>query len=116
MSANLHPTRSDAAAGLRARASLARSAMAGWLVLACVSVGSNATAGSAVASEAGATAPYRVSPECPAREVWIRGLRERLPPLLKTHPRVETLAVHIERQAGTSRGYVGSLVDATHPR
>jgi hypothetical protein len=24
--------------------------------------------------------------------------------------------VHIERQAGTSRGYVGSLVDATHPR
>jgi hypothetical protein len=113
MSATPCAPRPDAMGRPCARASLGRSTIAGWLVLACVSAGSNASAGAAFANEAGAGAPYRVSPECPTREVWIRGLRARLPPLLKTHPLVETLSVHIERRAEPSREYVGSLVGAT---
>jgi hypothetical protein len=114
MSATPCAPQPDAMGRPHARASLARSTIASWLVLACVSVGSSTRAGAAFAKEAGAAeAPYRVSPECPTREVWIRGLRERLPPLLKTHPLVETLSVYIERQAEASREFVGSLVGAT---
>jgi hypothetical protein len=47
---------------------------------------------------------YEVARECPSRALWLESLRTRLPPLLRTHPAIESLAVHVERRARTAPG------------
>lgn len=47
---------------------------------------------------------YEVARECPSRALWLESLRARLPPLLRTHPAIESLAVHVERRARTAAG------------
>jgi hypothetical protein len=75
------------------------------LVLACLG-GARAAWG----APAEGPASYDVPAECPARTQWFDALRARLPPLLRTHPLVETLDVHIERVGGASgEAYQGSL-------
>jgi hypothetical protein len=60
-----------------------------------------------------ATPPaYVTPPECPARAAWLIDVRARLPPLLRTHPLIETLAVRVARSGGTGRGYTGQLTSA----
>jgi hypothetical protein len=59
----------------------------------------------------GAVGAYVVPLECPARSVWLEGLRVQLPPLLRAHPLIEGLSVHIERsvEPGSHGLYVGAL-------
>jgi hypothetical protein len=79
------------------------------LVLACLG-GTRAAWG---APAEGRTS-YEVPAECPARAQWFESLRARLPPLLRTHPLVKTLSVHIERVGGAfGEAYEGSLDPAS---
>jgi hypothetical protein len=56
---------------------------------------------------------YVTPPECPARAAWLMHLRARLPPLLRTHPLIETLAVHVAKSGGaTGPSYAGQLRSA----
>jgi hypothetical protein len=52
---------------------------------------------------------YEVPPECTPRPQWLAELGARLPPLLRTHPLLETLSVRIEREDTTGEAYVGEL-------
>lgn len=61
----------------------------------------------ALAQTSASIASYDAPPECPTQAAWLDALRERLPPLLRTHPMIETLAVHISGSSGT--GYSGGL-------
>jgi hypothetical protein len=77
----------------------------GTVVLACLG-GARAAWG----APAEGPASYDVPAECPARAQWFDSIRARLPPLLRTHPLLETLHVHIERVGGASgEAYEGSL-------
>lgn len=55
-------------------------------------------------------AVYAVPDECPEQRAWVESLQQRLPPLLRTHPWIGTLSVHVERLAneGDAR-YAGAL-------
>lgn len=61
-------------------------------------------AGSAAAE--GGPSTYVVPAECPERAVWLEGLRARLPPLLRTHPLVQSLSVRVD---SAQDSYVGSI-------
>jgi hypothetical protein len=64
-------------------------------------------ASTARAEERGAlTAPS----ECRDRENWLGAVRARLPPLLQTHPLLDTFSLRIEKTA--SGGYTGEVSDA----
>ncbi|HEU4577443.1 MAG TPA: hypothetical protein VFS67_04255 [Polyangiaceae bacterium] len=60
------------------------------------------------AAEPQRVAAYVAPAECPARATWLEGLRARLPPLLRTHPLIESFEVHIDRLGGPE-GYRGTL-------
>jgi hypothetical protein len=53
-----------------------------------------------------APAAYVVPAQCPGQTAWLEGVRARLPPLLRSHPLLDSLAVHVEAAPG---GYVGSI-------
>jgi hypothetical protein len=56
---------------------------------------------------------YVTPPECPARAAWLMHVRARLPPLLRTHPLIETLAVRVAKSgAATGPRYTGQLTSA----
>jgi hypothetical protein len=61
----------------------------------------------ALAETSVSIASYDVPPECPTQAAWLEALRERLPLLLRTHPMIEALAVHINGNGG--EGYSGQL-------
>jgi hypothetical protein len=54
----------------------------------------------------GGMAAYAVPAQCPGQAAWLEGVRARLPTLLRTHPLLESLAVHVDAGAG---GYLGSI-------
>jgi hypothetical protein len=60
--------------------------------------------------EAEKTAAYAVEPECPGRSAWQESLRARLPPLLRTHPLIDELSVHVKKvQHAGKTTYSGEL-------
>jgi hypothetical protein len=61
----------------------------------------------ALAETSASIASYDVPPECPTQAAWLDALQARLPPLLRTHAMIETLAVHISGNSG--EGYSGEL-------
>jgi hypothetical protein len=64
-------------------------------------------ASAALAETSASIASYDVPPECPTQAAWLDALQARLPPLLRTHAMIETLAVHISGSSG--EGYSGEL-------
>ena len=67
---------------------------------------------SAATAEGGGekTALYTAPPECADRAAWQSSLRARLPPLLQTHPLIETLSVHVKKvQHAGNAAYEGEL-------
>jgi hypothetical protein len=61
----------------------------------------------ALAETSPSIASYDVPPECPTQAAWLDALQARLPPLLRTHAMIETLAVHIS--GNSFEGYSGEL-------
>ena len=74
---------------------------------ACAALLTALLARAALAETSASIASYDVPPECPTQAAWLDALRERLPPLLRTHAMIETLAVHISGNSG--EGYSGEL-------
>ena len=74
---------------------------------ACAALLTALLARAALAETSASIASYDVPPECPTQAAWLEALRERLPPLLRTHALIETLAVHIGGSRG--QGYSGEL-------
>jgi hypothetical protein len=76
--------------------------------------------GSARAQGADSPGPrvYDVASACPDRAHWLAELHERLPPLLRTHPAIEQLSVHVARrppQASGDASYTGQLSSSAGP-
>jgi len=73
-------------------------------------LGESLAAGTATAAPGDETAGYTAPPECPDRAAWRSSLRARLPPLLQTHPLLETLSVHVKKvQHAGNAEYEGEL-------
>jgi hypothetical protein len=67
----------------------------------------------ALAEEGAPGTTFDVPRGCSTRAAWLDALRERLPPLLRTHPLLGTLSVHVARKDGTAPdGYVGELASS----
>src|SRR5690349_10354419 len=61
---------------------------------------------SAAAAESGA---FSAPPECGDRRAWLGAVRARLPPLLQTHPLLDTFSLRIERlEDGEYAGEIGA--------
>jgi hypothetical protein len=59
---------------------------------------------------------YDVAPGCATRSAWQKALKARLPPLLRTHPLLETLSVHVtEIDAKRGGAYLGKLTTDGEP-
>ncbi len=57
---------------------------------------------------------YEVPRGCDTRQTWMQRLRERLPPLLRTHPLMGTLSVHVEKiDAPGNTAFGGELASTT---
>lgn len=86
---------------------------AGWIGVLLAALTSLMHASGAFAAANQLAASYSVPEECSARTAWLAAVRERLPPLLRTHPLLETLSVRIEKLGDAYVGELASTAEAT---
>jgi len=101
------------AASTRRRAMITCSAVSSRTpaVLHVAWLAASASLGGPALAQPDARATYDVAPECAPRAEWRAAVEARLPPLLRTHPLLEVLSVHVEKVAAPGGGdtYVGEL-------
>lgn len=81
-----------------------------WLAASASQGGPALAQGGPVLAEPDRAAAYDVPPECAPRAEWRAAVEARLPPLLRTHPLLEVLSVHVKKVAAPGGDtFVGEL-------
>lgn len=81
-----------------------------WLGATCAGLSAIVLARAALAEQSSAPGRHDVPSECATRAQWLAAVQARLPPLLRTHPLLETLSVHVESvNAAGAEWYEGEL-------